>query len=421
MLNKMAGFTYTPAQERALQLISGKQKNIMLFGGSRSGKTFLLCCVLVIRALRSPGSRHAIIRRYANTVRSAIGADTLPKVLATRFGNALEYEYNKSEGVITFANSSQIWLTGLDDNARADKILGKEFVTIYFNECSELDYSSVQTALTRLAQHSPPLKPKALFDCNPPGKKHWTYRVFIEKLDPADTLPLHDPDNYAAMRINPLDNAGNLPEGYIENTLAGLPRRQRERFLEGKFLDEVEGALWKREMIAPFRVSSLPELQRVVIGVDPAVSSGDESDSTGIVAAAAGMDGEYYILADRSMRGTPLEWGKRVISLYYELDADRVTGEINNGGDLIEALLHKLDPHLSFRPVRASRGKLIRAEPVAALYERGLVHHAGVFPLLEEEMLSFAPGNQKKSPDRMDALVWALTELADNGKKFILA
>ena len=128
----MAGFTYTPAQERALQLISGKQKNIMLFGGSRSGKTFLLCCVLVIRALRSPGSRHAIIRRYANTVRSSIGADTLPKVLATRFGNALEYEYNKSEGVITFANSSQIWLTGLDDNARADKILGKEFVTIYF-------------------------------------------------------------------------------------------------------------------------------------------------------------------------------------------------------------------------------------------------------------------------------------------------
>lgn len=414
-------FSYTAAQQKALEIIAAGSRNVMLFGGSRSGKTFLLCCVLVIRALRAPGSRHAVIRRYANAVRTSIGADTLPKVLKARFKDNIRYEYRKTEGVFSFGNGSEIWLIGLDDSDRADKILGKEFATLYFNECSELDYSSVQIALTRLAQHIPPLNAKALFDCNPPGKKHWTYRVFIEKNDPADHLPLKNPDDYAAMRINPLDNAVNLPPGYIENTLAGLPRRQRERFLEGKFLDEVEGALWKRNMIDPARIINPPDFQRIVIGVDPAVTSGDASDNTGIVAAALGCDGDYYVIADNSMHGTPLEWAKAVISLYHRLGADRVTGEVNNGGDLIEALLRKFDPDVSFRPVRASRGKLIRAEPVAALYEKGKVHHVGEFPLLEEEMISFSPGNAKHSPDRMDALVWALTELADSGQRFILA
>ena len=414
-------FSYTPAQLKALELLSGKARNVMLFGGSRSGKTFLLCCALVIRALRVPGSRHAVIRRYANTVRTSIGSDTLPKVLKQRFNDAVEYEYRKTDSVFTFANGAEIWLIGLDDDTRADKILGKEFVTLYFNECSELDYSSVQTAVTRLAQNAPPLVPKALFDCNPPGKKHWTYRVFIEKLNPVDHTALPNPDDYSAMRINPLDNAVNLPPGYIENTLAGLPRRQRERFLEGKFLDEVEGALWKRSMIDPYRVCNVPDLQRVVIGVDPAVTSNPESDHTGIVAAALGCNGEYYVLADRSCGGTPLEWAKQVVNLYYEQRADRVVGEVNNGGDLIEALLRKIDPDISFRPVRASRGKLVRAEPIAALYEKGKVHHVGEFPLLEEEMVSFSPGNSRNSPDRMDALVWALTELADSGQRFILA
>ena len=151
------------------------------------------------------------------------------------------------------------------------------------------------------------------------------------------------------------------------------------------------------------------------------MTSNSDSDHTGIVAAALGCNGDYYVLADRSCRGTPLEWMKQVVNLYYELHADRVTGEVNNGGDLIEALLRKTDPDISFRPVRASRGKLVRAEPVAALYEKGRVHHVGEFPLLEEEMISFSPGNSRNSPDRMDALVWALTELADSGQRFILA
>lgn len=124
---------------------------------------------------------------------------------------------------------------------------------------------------------------------------------------------------------------------------------------------------------------------------------------------------------DRSCRTDPLSWCREVVTLYRELDGDRVIGEVNNGGDLIEGLLRQVDPDIAFRAVRATRGKIVRAEPAAALYEKGRVHHVGVFPELEEEMTGFAPLTATKSPDRMDALVWALAELAKDGQRFILA
>lgn len=415
----MADFEYTAAQKAAFSLISGSSKYIMLFGGSRSGKTFALCCALAIRALKAPGSRHAVIRRHFNGVKTSIGMDTLPKVMKLRFPE-VKYTFNKSENYFSFPNGSEIWLAGLDDAQRADKILGKEFATVYFNECSELDYSSVMTALTRLAQNVPGLRNKALFDCNPPGKTHWTYRVFIEKVDPVDRVALRNAADYAAIKINPQDNAVNLPSGYIENTLAGLPEKQRRRFLEGSFSDECAGALWKQKMLDDTRVISLPELERIVIGVDPAVTAGEKSDLTGIVAAARGTDGRYYILADRSCRGSPLEWAKEVVKLYHELEADRVVGEVNNGGDLIESLLREFEPDICFKAVRASHGKITRAEPVAALYEKGKVSHHGIFRELEDEMTGYSPLVSLKSPDRMDALVWALTELVQPLPRFFV-
>lgn len=420
----MRPFAYTAAQCEALRLLASPAHHVMLFGGARSGKSFVLCCALTVRALRVPGSRHAVIRRYCRSCRNSIGNDTMPRVLERRFGGRVRWEFNRSENVFRFGNGAEIWLIGLDDAERADKILGKEFATIYFNECSELEYSGVQTALTRLAQNVPPLVNKAFYDCNPPSRRHWTYRVFMEKCDPADRKALAHPEDYAAMRINPAANQANLPAGYIENTLHSLPLRQRERFLEGRWLDEDGSALWRPETIAASRVGSPPELLRIVIGVDPAVTGGESSDLTGIVAAGAGTDGEYYVLADRSLRGSPEQWLRQVDALYRELAADRVVGEVNNGGELISALLTGFNRALAFKAVRASRGKLVRAEPVAALYERGVVHHVGEFPELEEQMCSYAPGRAAKSPDRMDALVWAVTELAageNRGEKFFFA
>ena len=418
----MSDFAYTPMQIEALKLLSGNARHIMLFGGSRSGKSFVLCGALAIRALRVPGSRHAIIRKYCNSLRSTIGFDTMPKLLRSRFGKKIKYNFNKSENFFSFPNSSEIWLLGLDDADKADKILGKEFATIYFNECSELDYHSVQTALTRLAQNIPPLVNRAFYDCNPPGKNHWTYRLFIEKNNPADRNKLPYPDDYVCMQINPNANRSNLPAGYIEKVLAALPAAQRKRFLYGEWLNENSDALWQESFITPFRVAHAPELIRIVIGIDPAVTSGEKSDLTGIVAAGISRKGEYYILADCSMKGHPWQWCRKAVELYHALDADLIVGEVNNGGELIASLLQREAPGIPFKGVRASRGKITRAEPVATLYEKGIVHHVGIFPLLEEEMCSYTP-DAVKSPDRMDALVWAVTELSATAHSdaFILA
>ena len=416
----MHKFRYTEAQIQALKLLSAPEaRHIMLFGGSRSGKTFVLCCAMIRRALKAR-SRHAIIRRYYNGVRTAIGLDTLPKALHLRYPH-LRMMYNRGSSVFTFPNGSEIWLIGLDDAQRAEKILGREFATIYFNECSELDYPSVQTALTRLAQNVPGLVNRAFYDCNPPPRSHWCYQLFVGGIDPADRTALAHPEIYLSLRINPEDNRANLPAGYIESTLANLPERQRRRFLLGEWGDDTEGALWTQSLIDRARVVNAPELERIVIGVDPAVTSGEGSDLTGIVAAGLGTDGDYYILADRSRKASPAEWGNTVVQLYHELNADRVIGEVNNGGDLIENLLRQIDPDLSYHDVRATRGKILRAEPVAALYEKGRVHHVGRFPDLEDQMTGYSPLYAAKSPDRMDALVWALTELMRGGSRMILA
>ena len=416
----MRKFRYTEAQIQALKLLSAPEaRHIMLFGGSRSGKTFVLCCAMIRRALKAR-SRHVIIRRYYTGVRTAIGLDTLPKALHLRYPH-LRVMYNRGSSVFTFPNGSEIWLIGLDDAQRAEKILGREFATIYFNECSELDYPSVQTALTRLAQNVPGLVNRAFYDCNPPPRSHWCYQLFVGGIDPADRTALAHPDIYLSLRINPEDNRANLPAGYIESTLANLPERQRRRFLLGEWGDDTEGALWSQSLIDRTRVVNAPELERIVIGVDPAVTSGEGSDLTGIVAAGLGTDGDYYILADRSRKASPVEWGNAVVQLYHELNADRVIGEVNNGGDLIENLLRQIDPDLSYHDVRATRGKILRAEPVAALYEKGRVHHVGRFPDLEDQMTGYSPLYAAKSPDRMDALVWALTELMRGGSRMILA
>ena len=407
----MKKFEKTPAQQRALQLLQSPARHILLFGGSRSGKTFILVYALLVRALKAPGSRHAILRFHGNSARYSVGFDTLPKVIDLAFPG-LKAEYIKSDNFFRLPNRSEIWLGGLDADERADRILGREFATLYFNECSEIPYSGITTALTRLAQKTM-LKNRAYYDCNPSGKSHWSYKLFVEKTEPESRRLLNDPDNYAAMLMNPQDNAVNLPEGYIENTLSGLSDRQRRRFLNGQWFDDSGSGLWSMSMIDRARVSCAPgELERIVIGVDPAVTGNGSSDFTGIVAAARDLGGNYYVLADASLQGSPLQWANAVKRLYTELAADRVIGEVNQGGDLIEMALRTSAPDLPFKAVRATRGKLLRAEPIAALYEQNKVHHTGYFPELEDQMCNYRADQSSSSPDRLDALVWALTELA---------
>jgi len=187
--------------------------------------------------------------------------------------------------------------------------------------------------------------------------------------------------------------------------------------LDGELLEDVEGALWKLDQIDATRVKAIPEgvsLVRVAVGVDPSASSGETSAETGIVVAGLGSDGDGYVLADYSIRGTPLVWGGAAVQAFDDWMADHVTPETNNGGEMVTSTLQTIRPTLPIRPVHASRGKATRAEPISALYEQGRIHHVGTFPALEDQMTTWVPG--MRSPDRMDALVWGLTDVALNAQ-----
>ncbi len=410
----MSGIKKTAKQHRAVALMSDPEiRYLLLSGGSRSGKTFICCYALVVRALKAPNTRHLITRFHFRDVKNAVGRDTMPKVLKLI---GTPYTLDKTDWFFTLTNGSEIWLGGLDDNERVEKILGMEYATIYYNESSQTSYHAFTTAQTRLAQKCDLIN-RAYVDCNPPTKSHWLHRLFLEHIDPETRVPVPAPERYAVLDMNPMDNRENLPEGYIEDTLASLPERKRRRFLDGEWLDDPEGALWKRSMIDDHRhVGKLPDLKRIVIGVDPAVTGNASSDETGIVAVGRDALGHLYVLGDYSVRGSPLDWAKRVAWAADRHKADRVIGEVNNGGDLVEVNLRTVAKSLPFKKVTASRGKYIRAEPIAALYEKGEVHHVGAFPDLEDQMCEWVPDDD--SPDRMDALVWAITELSEPTQEF---
>jgi phage terminase large subunit-like protein len=210
------------------------------------------------------------------------------------------------------------------------------------------------------------------------------------------------------------ENAANLAGGVLENLREryGATRFARQE-LDAELIEDVAGALWNSGQLDSFRVEKMPcAAERCVIALDPAVTAHTKSDETGIVAAARGEDGHFYVLADATGTYTPDQWAQRALALKEETDADLIIGEVNEGGDLIERMLRMHERHVPYKPVRALKAKAARAWPVAMLYERGLVHHVGVFTKLEDQMCRFTDkGFADGSPDRVDALVWALNEL----------
>jgi phage terminase large subunit-like protein len=214
------------------------------------------------------------------------------------------------------------------------------------------------------------------------------------------------------------ENRSNLAPTFLERIMTKYEgTRLGRQELNAEILEDRPGALWTLKAIETDRVLQPPALRRIVVGVDPAVTSGEESDEWGIVCVAEGvsLSGEewpphYYVLDDFSGRFTPNDAARRVVHASKAHQADRIVAEVNNGGDLVEAILRNVDHSFAYKAVHASRGKLIRAEPIAALYEQHRVHHVGTFGALEDQMCDYVPA-VSKSPDRMDALVWALSEL----------
>jgi phage terminase large subunit-like protein len=212
------------------------------------------------------------------------------------------------------------------------------------------------------------------------------------------------------------DNRANLAPAFFDAIIRKYEgTRLGRQELEAELLEDVPGALWTRKLIDSTRGKStdvqLEGLVRIVVAIDPAVTSNPDSDETGIIVAALTRGWHVLILDDLSCRETPLGWAKVAIAAYRARRADRIVAEVNNGGDLVAGNIRGVDPNVSVRTVRATRGKYIRAEPVAALYEQGRVHHIGSFPELEDQMCGWTPQGDQKSPDRLDALVWAVTEL----------
>jgi predicted phage terminase large subunit-like protein len=419
----------TVKQEQANELLGSAAQHILLYGGSRSGKTLLFVRAICFRSMAASRSRHAIFRFRFNAVMASIIADTFPKTMRLCYPD-IPYDVDKREWVARFPNGSEIWFGGLDDKERTEKILGMEFATIFLNECSQIPKASRDIAVTRLAQkvmvdakglEPAELRRKMYLDENPPSKAHWTYKLFIEKRDPDTKIPLGDGQNYASLQINPTDNVENLGTDYMR-TLEALPARFQKRFMRGEFADANPDALFDDATIDKWRVldGSVPDLQRIIVGVDPS-GSGDvdnvANDAIGIVVAGLGVDGNAYVLEDCTVKGGPRLWGNIAATAYDRHQADLVVGEANFGGAMVQHVIQTAraqgQAKIAYKAVTASRGKAVRAEPIAALYEAGKVRHVGYFRDLEDELAGFSTIGYTGtgSPNRADAAIWALSEL----------
>jgi len=410
-------FEKTPKQREACEVLNS-HRHVLLVGGGRSTKTTIICRNIVLRALKMP-SRHLINRACFNHAKASIWYDTMPKVLSGFFPG-LEFSENKSDWFWEFptqqGGTSQIWLGGTDSKERTEKILGNEYSTIFENECSQIDYDTTTMLRTRLAEASG-LALRFYYDLNPTGKKHWTYREFIQRINPEDESPSQLDSGYLFM--NPMDNPHLPPEVIAE--YKALPKRKRQRFLEGLYLDDIEGALWTEIMMSRAKAREPGEIIKKVIAVDPAVTHRAGNDETGIIECGITRSGVGVVGKDYTAKGSVSvgTWAQRVVNAYHETGANYVVAEVNQGGDLVEYTLKSIDPSIKVKKVRASNGKFARAEPISELYELDKVCHTCENPELEAELTEWVPANTNESPNRLDALVWGLTDLMIKSPKRI--
>ena len=228
---------------------------------------------------------------------------------------------------------------------------------------------------------------------------------------------LRDP-HCVVTRASTYQNRANLAESFFDQIIKRYEgTRLGRQELNAELVEDDPDALWSRDILEAHRVLKHPALRRAVVAVDPPASATPKADECGIIAAALGEDGHAYILGDYSAKAlSPARWAKRAVQACRTHHTNTIVAEINQGGDMVESVIRQVAPDILFRPVRAHRGKRLRAEPVAALYEQGKVHHVGAFPQLEDQMCAFTGSTKQDSPDRMDALVWAVSFLLLGGR-----
>ncbi len=308
--------------------------------------------------------------------------------------------YNASRRELTWPNGASAQLFSADD---PDSLRGPQFGAAWADELAKWRYCEAAWDMLqfclRLGEH-----PRQAITTTP-------------RAIPLLRRLIADPAT-AICRTRTQDNAANLAPGFLDAIVARYQgTRLGRQELDGELIEDRPDALWQRECIEQGRICEAPQLETIVVAIDPPVTSGPRADACGIVAAGRSEDGRAYILADATVQGAqPIDWARVAVRLYETLHADCIVAEVNQGGELVAEMLFQVASNIPVRMVRATRGKYLRAEPVATLYRRGLVTHAGAFPELEDQMCDFGPGGLSGggSPDRLDALVWALTELMLN-------
>lgn len=407
----------TPRQRKMSKLLvrSGAGE-FLAYGGGRSGKTIHACRILWIRAERCPGSHHAICRNTFKDCRQKIGMVTMRKLLGPQMMDR-SYELNRTDWIYTLPNGSEIWLAGIGTEEEADKLLGTEFSTIFYNECNQMHYLNIETTYSRLAEKNE-LKKLRLYDCNPKKKSGHVYTKFFRGLHPIEKTPLKK-GSTSCIQMNPNHNP-HIDETYIE-IMEGTTAASQKRFIKGEFSEEDEGKVFELEDIHNSRVThtdfNIEDLDIIVIGVDPNVKSKKGSDDCGIVIAGRKSgDRHIYILRDATLVDPKTTaWAEHIARMYEKYNASYVVAEVNNGGDLVKDVIQNArdenEMHIAVKTVHAHQGKFARADPVSDMYQLGLVHHVGKFEELETQMVEFDPDTTDKSPDRMDALVYAVTFL----------
>lgn len=408
---------YFPTARPAQMPPDGDWQTWLLRAGRGFGKTRSGAEWIVHEALTVPGSYAVAAPTFSDGRDICIeGESGVRAVLARRHHGCT---WNRSLGEVRLDNGSRLKVGSADE---PDRFRGWNFAGAW---CDELAAWRRPDAFTQIRLATRLGRARIVVTTTPRPTK------LIRDLIEAPTTRIASGSTF--------DNAENLTQAALDEL-----RRKYEgtrigrQELYGELLLDTPGALWSPAMIEaaridvptieavgvdvppgsppPPRVAPSPPggVQRVVVAIDPAVTAGEDSDSTGIIAAALGSDGLFYVLADRTCRKSPEGWANDAVDLYEEVAGDRIVAEVNNGGDLVSTVLRAVDPSVPVRQVTASRGKRMRAEPVAALYEQGRVRHVGTFPELEDQMITWTP-EASGSPDRLDALVWAISDLAGFG------
>jgi phage terminase large subunit-like protein len=366
--------------------------NTWLFlAGRGAGKTRTAAEWLAWKAISNANTRWAIVApTHADARDTCVEGESGILNILKEFG--VLKDYNRSISEIFLTNKSRIKLFSGEE---PDRLRGPQFHGGWFDELAAFKRADAWDQYqfgARLGQH-----PQTIVTTTPRPTK------LIKDL--VDRKGVH------VVRGSTFDNAKNLaPSALAELKLRYENTRLGRQELYGEILDTVEGALWTREMIERARVTDIPPLIRIVVAIDPAVTNNADSDETGIVAAGITSDNHYYVLSDKSLKASPDAWARQAVNLYHDLGADKIIAETNNGGDMVTLLIKQVDHSAPVKKVTATRGKQLRAEPISSLYEQGRVHHHGYFAELETQMCEWTPISNE-SPDRLDALVWAITEL----------